>query len=173
MHRNEAIIKSTYDNEHIVCHKCFCSTLGFFDGGELTASRHESKPYGFMIRNLSISRIELLFSMPKAIHERSSIHGASRFMPVRAIHYGHALTTLEKPSLSCVPIFSFLLVFKALSLRRGKRLPRPEAVRPRGAWSQLSERAFCLCRFCLCRGCRVCLCCYFCARPRRVCRWGR
>ena len=31
-------------------------------------------------------------------------HGVSQFMPARAIHYGHASTTLAKPSLSRVPI---------------------------------------------------------------------
>ena len=31
-------------------------------------------------------------------------HGASQFMPIRAIHDGHASTTSEKPSLSRVPI---------------------------------------------------------------------
>ena len=44
--------------------------------------------------------------MPKAIHERSSIHGASQFMPFRAIHYGHARITYVNPSLSRVPILT-------------------------------------------------------------------
>ena len=38
-------------------------------------------------------------------------HGVSQFMLARAIHYGHASTTLAKPSLSRVPILSGLCSF--------------------------------------------------------------
>lgn len=39
--------------------------------------------------------------MPKAIHVRRTIHGASQFMPLRAIHYGHAQLNLLK-TLRCI-----------------------------------------------------------------------
>ena len=58
--------------------------------------------------------------MPKAIHERSSIHGASQFMPFRAIHYGHARITYVNPSLSRVPIrLSPFFVKKTRPVRQG------------------------------------------------------
>ena len=61
--------------------------------------------------------------MPKAIHERSSIHGASQFMPFRAIHYGHARITYVNPSLSRVPIGigdTFLVLGMVLPLLTGQ-----------------------------------------------------
>ena len=53
---------------------------------------------------VSMNWIALFFNAEGNSCAAGANHGTSQFMPIRAIHYGHAFTTTEKPSLSRVPI---------------------------------------------------------------------
>ena len=90
------------------------------------------------------SWIELLyFIMPKAIHERSSIHGASQFMPFGAIHYGRANNLCSSFVLARAHS-AFALFFANVHRPLERDLRAGRCIRPR-------DRSLCV----LCSGCRA------------------